>query len=115
MKPVVQAEKEVQIRVYEHTSQFALREHEQIRHLAVFAVSLEFLGRVFRAGITTVEQALKYSEEFSKNAKETKKKATAKKSRGRNRFVNFDGGKVDYDEIRKLEKEYIKSIIGDQK
>ncbi|GHU54766.1 hypothetical protein AGMMS49975_15600 [Clostridia bacterium] len=54
-------------------------------------------------------------DEQTQSGSYQKPQGLADKKRSKNRFINFDGGKVDYDEIRRLEKEYIKSLVADEK
>ncbi|MDR1687248.1 MAG: DnaD domain protein [Clostridiales bacterium] len=65
-----------------------------------------------KAGVNTIEDIVKLEDAFIKDMPQNEQSDTNKPSRRRkSKFANFEGRKIDYNEIEKLEQEYIDSIV----
>ncbi|GHU54356.1 hypothetical protein AGMMS49975_14660 [Clostridia bacterium] len=73
----------------------------------------KILDRCLEQKIFTVAEYEKSNEEYSKQRGESAQNQGDKR-RSKNKFINFDGGKADYNEIRRQEKVYIKGIVADE-
>lgn len=64
-----------------------------------------------KANVKTIDDIIKLEEAFTNDIKHENEAADKTKSRKKSKFANFEGRKIDYNEIEKLEYEYINSIV----